>query len=64
MADIVCCTYAWCPLKKCEKHPVNRRNLLKIMDGKERVFIGDYSGTCRKYLSYLLELSEKEKKNG
>lgn len=60
MADITYCTYSGCPLKKCERHPSKISKA--AMSGKGYVSVADFSGTCREYLSWLLDEVEKEKR--
>lgn len=58
MRDITYCMNSDCPFKKCERHNVH---LKKISDRRQMVSVADFGGTCKKYLRYLLELSENGK---
>lgn len=62
--DITWCSYAACPLTKCERH---LERLIKMKgknpDSHERISIADFAGTCEDYLKYVLEQIEKEKKD-
>ena len=53
-ADITYCINADCPFKDCDRHLCR----LQRKDGK--VSIAALDGTCRRYLSYLLEVIENE----
>ena len=55
MKDITYCAYTNCPLTKCERH-LNKRKLNDMQkNGVKEISIADFCGSCREYISYLVE---------
>ena len=55
MADITYCINVSCPFKDCERH----LSQLKGKDGD--VSIAALDGTCRRYISYLVEVLDNDR---
>ena len=55
--DITYCTNTDCPFKDCERHPTKLKTL-----SCHYVSVSDFGGICGRYLYYLLEEIEKERK--
>lgn len=53
--DITYCINTDCPFSDCEKH-------FSRLQGKSgTVKIADFGGTCREYISYLVEMIDNDK---
>ena len=57
MADITYCDNKDCPFKKCERHPSKIAEA--CINGKGYVYVANYGGVCRKYISYLVDEVER-----
>lgn len=53
--DITYCAYAECPFKDCDIHMVRVKNFLV----DQKISVADYSGTCRRYIGWLVDEEEK-----
>lgn len=57
--DMTYCSNVSCPFKDCERHWEHIKELAK--QGEKYVSLADFSGTCREYISYVLDKLENEK---
>ena len=53
MADITYCINSVCPFTECERHPKKINKACR--NGKGYVSVTSYDGTCREYISYLVD---------
>lgn len=53
-SDMTYCTNTDCPFKDCERYWKHIKELAK--QGEKYVSLADFSGVCREYISYLLEV--------
>lgn len=53
--DITYCVNIDCPFKNCEKHHTKLKGKIGA------VSIADFGGTCREYMSYLVEMIDNDK---
>lgn len=47
--DMTFCTNEDCPFKDCERHPYHFKGVVGM------VSIADFSGTCKRYISWLVD---------
>ena len=56
--DMTYCSYNDCPFKDCDRHLMQT---LKFLELKNGVSIADFSGTCRRYITYLVKEVYRDK---
>ena len=58
MLDITYCNNTSCPFESCERHLVHVKKFDK--DKTKYVSVANFGGTCREYLSYLIDEVKKD----
>ena len=58
--DVTYCAYKDCPFKDCESHLIHTKDF----PVGTLASVADYSGTCRRYIGWLVDKVSKEEKNG
>lgn len=59
MKNITYCLNKDCPYSECTKHYTKSHKLKSIPN--KYVVVSDYSGTCREYITYILDYFTKTK---
>lgn len=62
MADITYCTNTNCPFKECERYLDKVKTSKAAICGRGYVSVSDFSGVCRDYIWYLVELADRKLK--
>ena len=58
--DVTYCAYKDCPFKDCESHLTHTKRFpIGTM-----ISVADYSGTCRRYIGWVVDKVSKEEKDG